>query len=379
MFSGDWLSAYGGVIVVTINYRLAVWGFLSTGNDIAPGNQGLWDQHVALKWVHQNIEAFGGDPRRVTISGQSAGAASVVYQSMFPRNKGLFQIAIAFAGSITCPWSYNLHPIETVLRFGNLLGCDTRSELVTVVNCIKSKSTEELHFTLNKPEYGFRKFPMEFVTTIDGEFLKEHPRDMIKSDSKISSDSHKFFSTIDFMTGVTMNEGGMMVHPFVGVDNPEDYLSSREEFENEIVPKVAKLMFGEDINKAITNMIIHEYTIWDNPNDLVNVRDAFIDMSSNYVFDIHAKLVADLHANISSEKSTYVFIFDENPSQSLPGKPSWLKKVIHADEQTFLFGYDEEGVLRWSEPYSKGYAPQDWELDVSKLFMDLMTNFVKSG
>lgn len=98
MFNGDWLRAYSNVIVVTIGYRFAVWGFLSSGNDIAPGNLGLWDQHVALKWINQNIQAFGGDPNRVTISGQSAGSSSVVYQSLFPRNEGLFQRAIALEG-----------------------------------------------------------------------------------------------------------------------------------------------------------------------------------------------------------------------------------------------------------------------------------------
>ena len=102
-------------------------------------------------------------------------------------------------------------------------------------------------------------------------------------------------------------------------------------------------------------------------------------MSSAYVFDIHAKLIADLHANVSVDKPTYVYIIDENPSQSLPGKPSWLNKIIHADEHIFLFGYDKEGILYWSEPYSEDYTPEDWELEVTKLFSTLLTNFAKYG
>ena len=101
-------------------------------------------------------------------------------------------------------------------------------------------------------------------------------------------------------------------------------------------------------------------------------------MSSDYVFDVHAKLVADLHANIS-RKTTYAYVVDESPSKSFPGKPSWLKGVMHAEELLFLFGYDTEGIARWSTPYSQDYSLEKWELNMSKLFMRLLTNFVKSG
>ena len=72
-YVSDVLSAYGNVIVVTFNYRLSIWGFLSTEDVNARGNYGLWDQHLAIKWVHDNIESFGGDPKRITIFGESAG------------------------------------------------------------------------------------------------------------------------------------------------------------------------------------------------------------------------------------------------------------------------------------------------------------------
>ena len=83
----------------------------------------------------------------------------------------------------------------------------------------------------------------------------------------------------------------------------------------------------------------------------MGIRDAFLDMSSACIFDIPTKLVADLHASVGFETSTYVFVRDDNPTQCLTGfKPTWLPKVSHADEETFLFGYDEEGILRWTGP-----------------------------
>ncbi|XP_022085509.1 acetylcholinesterase-like [Acanthaster planci] len=87
-------AAVGDVIVVTLNYRLGSFGFLSTNDDVIPGNMGLLDQRLALAWVRDNIQAFGGDPARVAIFGLSAGAASVGLHMVSPGSEGLFRGAI---------------------------------------------------------------------------------------------------------------------------------------------------------------------------------------------------------------------------------------------------------------------------------------------
>ena len=82
------------VILVTVNYRLGILGFLSLGDDVISGNMGLRDQSLALQWVKENIDNFGGDSKKVTLFGESAGGGSVMAHVLSPRSSGLFDRAI---------------------------------------------------------------------------------------------------------------------------------------------------------------------------------------------------------------------------------------------------------------------------------------------
>jgi para-nitrobenzyl esterase len=94
-----------GIVTVTVNYRLGIFGFFAhpeltkASPHQSSGNYGLMDQHAALVWVHNNIKAFGGDPHKVTIAGESAGSNSVSCQVATPLSKGLFRGAIGESGS----------------------------------------------------------------------------------------------------------------------------------------------------------------------------------------------------------------------------------------------------------------------------------------
>ncbi|XP_022170821.1 esterase FE4-like [Myzus persicae] len=89
LYGPDYLLDTNDFVYVSINYRLGVLGFASTGDSVLPGNNGMKDQVAALKWVQQNIVAFGGNPNSVTLTGMSAGASSVHYHMISPMSKGM--------------------------------------------------------------------------------------------------------------------------------------------------------------------------------------------------------------------------------------------------------------------------------------------------
>jgi len=132
------------VVYVAMNYRLAALGFMSFGNDVVSGNMGLKDQQLAIQWVRDNIQHFGGDPNRITIFGESAGALSVQAQVLSPWNDGLLNGAIAQSGSIL-----NLHfqPQGSEMKYAkniaDTLGCPTTLDESTL-ECLQKVDMEKM-------------------------------------------------------------------------------------------------------------------------------------------------------------------------------------------------------------------------------------------
>ena len=158
-----------GIVLVTINYRLGIFGFYShpeltkeSGRN-ASGNYGMLDQVAALKWVHDNIAAFGGDPANVTIFGESAGSFAVSALVASPLAKGLFHKAIGESGAFfsvgTLPTRTLAVSEEQGTKFGATIGADSLAAL-------RAKPVEELLAKSSKLQPGF-------APIIDGYFLAE--------------------------------------------------------------------------------------------------------------------------------------------------------------------------------------------------------------
>ncbi|TGO56317.1 hypothetical protein BCON_0079g00110 [Botryotinia convoluta] len=160
------------IITVSMDYRLGVWGFLQTPQVLAEGgsNAGLLDQRLALRWIKENIASFGGDPKKITVWGESAGGQSISYHlySYDGRNDDLFQAAIIESGSPTGaslnPLGYYTVPTENLTR---ATGCWTSTNKLA---CLRSLTSDQLW----KAQVSQQWNPMASYT-VDGDFLTDYP------------------------------------------------------------------------------------------------------------------------------------------------------------------------------------------------------------
>uniref|UniRef100_H2ZN21 Carboxylic ester hydrolase n=1 Tax=Ciona savignyi TaxID=51511 RepID=H2ZN21_CIOSA len=179
LYDGRYLAATGGVVVVSLNYRLGPIGFLAPLADETPGNVGLLDQQLALKWVRDNIREFGGNPNNVTVMGESAGAASIGLHTIAPSSRGLFSRVILQSGNQMTPWS--TISLETSLNRTRTLAANlncpkprTASE-ADILACLRTHTANEVFAGswITKEIFDFPFVPVHGTT-----FLPEHPHEV---------------------------------------------------------------------------------------------------------------------------------------------------------------------------------------------------------
>ncbi|KAA3673415.1 neuroligin, partial [Paragonimus westermani] len=159
MYPGH-LLASKGLVVVTFNYRLGPFGFLSTGDSASVGNYGLWDQLFALRWVKENIEWFRGDPSQITLMGESAGGASVGLLTVSPRSRDqdLFHRAIIMSGSDLSPWAMSdpnaINTGHYAIELGRRLGCPATRGLALSLSQMSSLGESWKPVRIRPGEFG---------------------------------------------------------------------------------------------------------------------------------------------------------------------------------------------------------------------------------
>ncbi|TDT37290.1 para-nitrobenzyl esterase [Streptomyces sp. BK208] len=192
-YDGGKLAARGDVVVVTLNYRLGAFGYLAhpglagESPEGVSGNYGLLDQQAALRWVRQNIAAFGGDPGNVTVFGESAGGGSVCQHLVSPRATGLFDRAVAQSGC-----GFPLPTQESQQRTGaswaDSLGCAD-------VACLRAKPAGELLSAAQSPT-------ARWVPNVDGRILPLQITDALEQGR---------FHHVPVLQGTTADEGRLTV------------------------------------------------------------------------------------------------------------------------------------------------------------------------
>lgn len=374
IYSGDILSAFNDVIVVTFNYRLNVFGFLSNGSRES-GNFGLWDTRLAVQWVHDHIQEFGGDPARVTLFGNSAGGAAITYMSAYPKNRGLFQRAIDQSGTFMAYWAFQPKPVEVFVDYVRKLGCYNIDNDV-VLNCLRGKTAEEL-----------QTGSWYFLPSLDGEFIPEAPDALLSGKSIAGKSAMEFFSEIDYIFGVTSKDGAYVSSSWeqalkqykvdIAFGIPRTF------FETAYVPATLPLMTGGLSSKEAIKSAIFQYIDWTKPDDPIMIRNTMVEFQSDVDFYIPAAKVMQKHSEMSSKLNTsssnYFYVFNHKPS--FVPYPSWLDGATHTMDVPYCFGIpkslerkliDDQGA---SNPIVR--LPED--IMLSKTMMKMWTNFAKTG
>jgi len=190
-------DARNGIVYVTINYRLNVFGFLShpaltsEAGGKGSGNYGLMDQIAALKWVQENISSFGGDPTAVTVSGESAGAASIGYLLISPQSKGLFKRVIMQS-------TFGFHPqrsrAEAEAWAVKHFGTDIRGMRALSAKDVYAVVGQGDGIATNGAVFGYE----DWAPSVDGVVLPKIDRQAWKDGD---------FNTVDMLIGDNENEG----------------------------------------------------------------------------------------------------------------------------------------------------------------------------
>ncbi|KAG6440817.1 hypothetical protein O3G_MSEX001463 [Manduca sexta] len=353
------------VVVVTINYRLDALGFLCLDTPDVPGNAGLKDQVMALKWVKENIAQFGGDPNEVTIFGESAGGASTTYHIISPMSKGLFKRAISMSGVPFCDWSLENQPRRRAFVLGKLLGIDTKdpNELLEFLQNVPTEKLINTDPCITKSEELINNIlkMYHFTPVVEKDFGQEH------------------FMTEE-VTQILKNDTINEVDLLIG-HTSEEVLLGTPKFENEFIQKYNRYqeMFvpTEILISSTTETILHlgdEIKNYYFGNKLVN-NDSMREMItySNelvFIYPIY-RFLKQLPKTGDSKR--FMYKFSAVSKRNVYGQAGIKYGIVgasHLDDLMYLFD-----AKMHSLKYEKG-SPED---KLVNLVCTVFTNFAKYG
>lgn len=342
-----------GIVTLTVNYRLGIWGFFShpeltkESPNRASGNYGLLDQNAALKWVQANISKFGGDPKRVTIAGESAGSIAVSAQMASPLSKGLIAGAIGESGGSIFP---TLAPVplaeaeKTGLEYAQKIGA-------TSLKNLREMSTLELYQKSLGSSLGV------FKTTIDGYFLTKTLPETFEAKQQ---------AMIPLLLGWNSEEMTYRA------------LTAGKDISNETYIQKVKELYGKKADEVLKLYPTGTLEVTEqSATDLSG--DRFIAYSTWKWFDLHRK---------NSTQPVYRYYYthprpemrDNNLEAGLAGgvikknsntpKAPIPKGAVHSAEIEYAMG---------NLAGNKDYAWTESDYTVSETMLNYFANFIKTG
>jgi para-nitrobenzyl esterase len=323
-----------GVVLVSINYRLGVFGFLShpalDEQGKPSGNQGMWDQIAALEWVQSNIAKFGGDPKNVTIFGESAGSLDVCAHVASPKSRGLFHKAISQSGGCTTITATKEQAFATSKGLAEAVGCAGGDEL----SCLRGKDVA----TLLAPAATLPGVAAARTLgpSVDGDFLPEQPRTLFR-DGRINK--------VPYMLGSNRDEGTLFT-----VSSPQ--ISTEEQYDAALQ---MQYMAGAAAVKAVYSL---DKFAGQRPNPAQAALTRIVGDSRLVCTTSDSALLAAPHV-----PAVYTYNFDIPVSESL--NPNVYLGATHGAELVYVF------------QTSPNFTPE--QTAVSELMQNYWVHFARTG
>ncbi|XP_026282212.1 para-nitrobenzyl esterase-like isoform X2 [Frankliniella occidentalis] len=335
MYGADLLMSKG-VVLVTVNYRLGPLGFLATNSADAPGNAGLKDQRLALRWVRDNIKVFGGDPDKVTIYGESAGAYSVHMHVLSPSSAGLFRAAILSSSMGPDVYGFQENPAAVSERLAEALGADaaTVADPAKRVEFLRGVSAKDMlskmmgavqDSDLNSISIAFPWAVVAEPADTPDAFLTANPNDLLQKGE---------FNRVPLMVGMNNQEGSLVIPMLTDeelqnmAENPVRFVPDAmqkkldEGGRAELAKKIVDLYFkGQPVAEATIPQLIELF------------GDETLAHGINVGTRWHVK-----HATPEAPVYVYLFTMDAFGGVSwLLGAEKIIKGAGHGDDLSYVF------------------------------------------
>ena len=345
-----------GIVALTVNYRLGIFGFMAhpeltkESAHHSSGNYGLLDQHAALKWVKENIAAFGGDPDRITIAGESAGSIAVSAQMASPLSKDLIAGAIGESGAMIKP---TLAPVS--LAEGEKKGAEFASKLAAPdIAALRKIPAEQLL------EEAYKNGMGSVPATVDGYFLPELPVQLFTEGKQ---------AKIPLLVG--WNSAEVPYQSLLRADEPtpENYLKALTALYGTRAPEVLTLYPGSTTEEVITSA-----------TDLAS--DRFIVYSTWKWADVH---------HTTGQQPVYRYIFSKSKppmsarmKNATPGLAGGFTKAKEGEEKKapVSIGAPHAFEIEYAMGNLASNKAYEWTADdykVSETMLTYFANFIKTG
>ncbi|XP_047107794.1 esterase E4-like [Schistocerca piceifrons] len=352
------------IVLVTANYRLGALGLMSTGDGVLKGNYAMKDQVAALRWVNENIDAFGGNPSSVTIAGYSVGGASVFFHMLSPMTRGLFQRAISMSASIDTMWDIDRDPVVRARKHAELVGCPTGTSQ-QIADCMREKTAEEIAYSIDGlAEWGYDPiliyYPVIEPDLNDGSerYLDQEPYPQLLSGN---------FTKVPWMTGYTKDEFSWKALSVV-----ENSTWANDMYEN--FETVAPISFmyergterSRNISRELKAFYLNNQPITNNSLD--GLGKLYADSIICFGEDRAAKIISGI-----SDFPVYFYRFSYQGRYSFVYYPNTTTPygVVHHDELIYLFY-----LSALDFPF---FQESDPEIQTLERLTTMWANFVKTG